>query len=512
MTLRELELKIAAGTATEADFSAFSREDVLRIKSELPVLFRAAAPLGVNDVVDVASIVVPANPEERVIELVANVQLVDRMGDLIVSNPADAEKFGGTGWELTHFMAAGGPYLWSHDPGLPAVGKVVETAVKRVPCDVEGEGQVRAWALVCRVQFFADARFGDLAIPAYLLTRAGITASSVGFLAKVFHRIDDEKERSKLGLGPWGAVLPRNELLELSKAQVPANPWSVGTGKAAGEADRRIVETLKRWVDQGTLAESLAGDFVKQFPLGERDAADRLAAKVRGFVPAATAARGKACEGLECLVAPEPVRIAIDTDKLAAADRARRTLDERAAKADCGCGAKTMQAELDGLRAERALLRELAGASDVSLDSPGADSALLRAVNAAIHRADDEVPARSMKRIRRALERASEAVEDLAIVVDDEAGQEDGGQKSPVLPSELAVVPASMADDLSAVLADPGLTGLVANMLRALVGKPLGGGKAPPIAAVAHGAAGSDAGPAVAALQGLRQEIAQAAS
>ena len=104
-------------------------------------LARAAAPLAVNDLVDVASITVPADPAERVVELIANAQLVDRMGDLIVSNPDDCEKYGGQGWELTNFMAAGGPYLWSHDPRLPAVGKVVGHEVRRVPVQVEGEAR-----------------------------------------------------------------------------------------------------------------------------------------------------------------------------------------------------------------------------------------------------------------------------------------------------------------------------------------------------------------------------------
>lgn len=494
MTLRELELKIAAGTATIEDFQAFEAADVHRIKSTLPVLYRAAAPLAVNDLVDVASITVPANPEERVIELVANAQLVDRMGDLIVSSPADCEKYGGKGWEMTNFMAAGGPYLWSHDPRLPAVGKVVGHEVKRVPVQVEGEGEKRVWALVCRVQFFADDRFGPLAVPAYMLTRAGITASSVGFLPKVYHRIEDEKERGKLGLGPWGAVLPWNELLELSKAQVPANPWSVGTGKAAGESEKRIVDTLKRWVAEGKLAESLAGDFVRTFPLGERDAAERLAAKVRGFLPAAAAA-GKACEGLACLDMPA----------------------DETAPPPCSCGAKaTRDMDLDAareeiiaLRSERETIRDLIGA-------PLGDD-LIGPLTKALQKADEEIPARSMKRIRRALERASEAVEDLAIVVDEEAGEDAGGEKaagrnSPDLQAQLSALPDSMAADLSVVLADHGRKELVAQLLRALVDAPSGGGSCATRAVAARGAAGSDAGQAVAALQQFHRELTGAAS
>jgi len=520
MTLRELELKIAAGTATEADFAAFTIDDVLRIKSELPMQQRAVLVPSVNDIVDVGAIVVPADPAQRVIELVANAQLVDRMGDLIVSNPTDAEKFGGTGWELTHFMAAGGPYLWSHDPDCPAVGKVVGTAIKRVPCDVEGEGEQRAWALVCSVQFFADAKFGELAIPAYMLTRAGITASSVGFLPKVFHRIDDEKERAKWGLGPWGAVLPRNELLELSKAQVPANPWSVGTGKSVVvDVEKHTLQALKRWVAEGKLPESLAGDFVKQFPIGQREAAERLAARVRGFMPQAAAARGKPCVGLECLALPageapllkvrtvDEVRGLVlledrDTGRVYDMSPEALRLIAKSAEAvigklrgetpahDCGCGAKTLEQKLAAAEAELASLRAARAAGD-----------------------EQDVPARSMRRIRRALDRASEAVEELAIVVDDEAGEDDGGQKATNSPLQLAEVPPSMATDLRKALADPRLSKLVANLLRALVEVPLGGGNAPPKAAVARdGAAGPDAGPTLAALRSFQQEVSTAAS
>lgn len=273
LTRKQLELAIAGGTATTLDFDGHSLEAVREIKEALPVQTRQVSQTALK-MVDEAS---------KTIDLIYNVQVVDRMGDLVIANPSDAEKHGGQGWLLEPFHHAGGPYIMLHE-ALWTVARCIETRIQQIDLPAF-QGGGKAWALIGRTRFY-DVDFMPYSQAAWLLTKDGITGSSVGFRPHKVVWIDDEEERVALGIPPYGAVLPTNELLECSKAPIPANQVSVGLATSAkpGEQEGAVEAALARYVDQGQLSKALRDDYVRSVPLGPMDHAQRVAARVRAFV------------------------------------------------------------------------------------------------------------------------------------------------------------------------------------------------------------------------------------
>lgn len=271
LTRKSLELAIAGGTAVEADFADISVEEVLDVKASLPYQ-RRFVPQVATKVVDVAA---------KTADLIYNTQVVDRMGDLVIANPADAKKMGdGEGWITSYFVAAGAPYLHMHNPEW-VVGRVETIQIRRIdspPPTTEG----KVWALTGRTRFF-DHEILPYSEIAWLLTVEGINGSSVGFLPRKVIRIEDDKERGKLGLGRWGMLVVSSELLEVSKAPLPANQLSTGTEGGKGAEERSVLSALDRFVEQGKLGKALRDDFVRDRPVGPTDYAERTAARVASF-------------------------------------------------------------------------------------------------------------------------------------------------------------------------------------------------------------------------------------
>ena len=171
----------------------------------------------------------------RVLAYWASDERVDAHGEIVRQN-----------WNFGEFEG-NSPMPFSHGwDGLP-VGRVLDWQVRqRAEKDYTGPA---LWLLGL---FATEEQYG-FADSVYRLAKAAILpGGSVGFWPEVLIRIEDPKERAKLGLPDWGAILDRNHLLEYSPTLLGANPGALGIysqAKAAGllEArDFRVVRELHR--------------------------------------------------------------------------------------------------------------------------------------------------------------------------------------------------------------------------------------------------------------------------
>lgn len=455
---RQLERLIAGGVATAADFDGIAPAEVHRIKSELPyqargVLIARAMPDMPMAPEDEPTL--PAKPEDRIIRHVASVQLVDRMGDLLIANPEDAARWEGEAWVTRFWHSAGAPFLWQHWSDEPAIGVGGQESIEQIAVPLQDAPGGKAWALVIPVRYLADEAI-PYSVPAYLLAQAGISGVSVGFLCRKSVWIDDPDERAELGLGPWGSLMVTCELLELSKAQLPANPWCVGAGKSAGLAEQRASSVLERAVRSGVLQRSLRDDYVKRFALGAGDAAARLEARVRSFVPQAKEVRGRPCVGLECLVPEEPAKggILLNTPELrgvlGAYDHPETIMPMPGGKR---------------IPARPATVTASAGPALVELAS-WVGCGCGQASKSAPEVADRAVPERSMRRVRSAFELGSALIEQLAAVVDDDDAEAPPEKSSGNLSYLADGLPPTLSPELRAALADPGSLAVLDHMAR----------------------------------------------
>ena len=437
LTRKDLELAIAGGTATVQDFEGHDPELVREIKLAAPYQRRVLHQVAARAV----------DTEAKTAELIFNIQAPDRMGDLILSNPADAAGYGGSGWMLDAWEAAGAPYLYHHTP-LWVIGKVLGTEVKRiaVPDWVGAKGK-RAWALIGTVKHFDDGRL-PWAEAAWLLTVEGITGSSVGFIPTVRVFVDDEEERSKLGLGRWGLVISSMEMLEISKAVVPANAGSVGLG--VGAQERAVDDALKRFVDEGKLAESIAADYRRFVPLGPTDEAQRVAERVRQVVPMVGVELAERAQTLECVGGncDTPLAGGQITSVTAPPFGPMEPL-ELTTGAGCGCGGTESRQLLDAL------------AEDLGVDDHAQIRLALTKLRTRAAETDDEplvdgLTRAGRARIETAFERSSELTEALREILDaaDDEGLNDDDEERSIEPArdeppERKAAPASAADTQS---------------------------------------------------------------
>lgn len=143
---------------------------------------------------------------DRVLRFTASTEEVARDGDIVRV----------AGWDIEKFMA-NPVFLWAHSYDELPVGRVVK--VKKVR-RAKAAGGPR---LEIDVEFAGLDQLHEKAETVYLLYRDGfLRAVSVGFLPHEYEDIDS-KAKEKLGLGEWGRVVSRAELLEVSAVPVPAD-------------------------------------------------------------------------------------------------------------------------------------------------------------------------------------------------------------------------------------------------------------------------------------------------
>ncbi len=188
--IERLKLLIRAGVATERHFREAGEAAVLKAKLEGGTCIRAHA-----DEVQVVS------EESRTLRYVWSSEKVDRMGDIIRV----------AGWDTANF--SGNPIaLWGHDTDQP---------IGNSPQHVKDLGFGKLWGDIT----FAPEGASPVADSRYKLAKAGVLkATSVGFLPLEVDTVSDKTRRQQLGLGDWGVMFLRQELLEISLVSVPANP------------------------------------------------------------------------------------------------------------------------------------------------------------------------------------------------------------------------------------------------------------------------------------------------
>lgn len=182
---------IASGTATDEQLASAGAEFVGGIKSHLP-----------HEVRDTGAFVAKA-AQENVLTWKYSDDKPDRMGDIIRQD----------GWELANYKR-NPVILWGHAHGFDSVadepiGRSLELRVDKgalygdILFDVEDERAAR---------IFRKARAGF------------VQAGSVGFRPLKTSHVSDDAERTKLGLGRFGVIFDKAELLEFSLCAIPANP------------------------------------------------------------------------------------------------------------------------------------------------------------------------------------------------------------------------------------------------------------------------------------------------
>lgn len=143
------------------------------------------------------------------VEAYVSTESVDRVGDVIRTK----------GWKLDNYKKTGAPVLFSHDYGLPPIGRAVEMEIQRKGL----------WSVT---RFHEKTQLSrDLA----MLARDGDMRSwSVGFSPL------EEPEMRKDDKGNFqGYIFTKQELLEYSLVAVPANPDAVS--KAIRLAQRGLI-------------------------------------------------------------------------------------------------------------------------------------------------------------------------------------------------------------------------------------------------------------------------------
>lgn len=216
--------RIWNGLATDAEMSALAIADLVAIKSdEEHVRYRPCTRAAPRVDADLGQV-----------EYVANAQSADRVGDVIVV----------AGWDTSAFMR--NPILQRyHDSQRLPLGTVQRTR--------KGKTDDETPALIALAQYFDEEDQDDEGklLRRYALRKV-MPAVSVGFLPRKTTRPDDPKERAKLGLGEWGVLVDKAELLEISLVNVGCHPDA-------------LAKQLQDDVAAGLIPKSIAADVARDF-------------------------------------------------------------------------------------------------------------------------------------------------------------------------------------------------------------------------------------------------------
>jgi len=259
--------QIASGTADERELLAAGEAFVMDVKGIAPqTRCHACGPFE------------KANKEAGVIPWVFSDESVDRMGDIVRQR----------GLGLKNFRKNPVILFGHNDRGEP-IGKAEN--IRKV--EVKGSP-----ATVADIKFAVEES-EDAARKFRLAAGGFIKAGSIGFKPFETKVPKDDDERQSMGLGRFGVVFEKSELLEFSLVTVPANANALQQGIKAGDIDERDADwyaaitdpTEKEWekyarkrarafVDMGASGD----DMEAMAPLhrvgdGSRETAEFLAAR-----------------------------------------------------------------------------------------------------------------------------------------------------------------------------------------------------------------------------------------
>lgn len=172
----------------------------------------------------------------RAVPYWASDERVDSYGDIVRQD-----------WILDDFQK--NPVMpWSHGWGGLPIGNSIDEQVIESRTDGDYNGPA-LWLL----GLFATKAMSEMADSAFRLIKARfLRAGSVGFRSHRIIDVKDEDERQKLGLGRWGFVLERNQLLEFSPCLLGANTGALtllSQAKQKGElvpGDFQLIRDLAR--------------------------------------------------------------------------------------------------------------------------------------------------------------------------------------------------------------------------------------------------------------------------
>lgn len=207
---------IVSGSASEEQLAAAGPSFVFGIKSAAGFSTRSTTTGPIER----------AQAGQFVIPWVLSDESTDRMGDIISAD----------GWHLDNFKK-NPVILWGHGGGGVLDGD--EPIGKATNLRVEKK------RLIADLVFAVEE--SDRAARKFKLANSGyIKAGSVGFKPMKVERVEDEEERTRLGLGRYGVLYKEQELLEFSLVAVPANPHALQQSIKAGEITESDAEWLQR--------------------------------------------------------------------------------------------------------------------------------------------------------------------------------------------------------------------------------------------------------------------------
>ncbi len=231
---------VACGQASIEQMDELGPEIVANIKSNPQTL----------QVRSRGSDIITKNDEKRQISYLVSDETPDRVGDIIKVS----------GWDLSLYRK-NPVILWAHDgTSVPPIGR--STNVRR-----RYEGSPRLTADV----EFAPKEAYEFADTIYQLASRGfIKATSVGFMP--LETMDlDKKAREDMGLGRYGQVFTKSELMEISIVSVPANPSALELG-------------VKQLIKEGKFDKSIAHRFFDAYPKDEETLRKKIRSACRSFV------------------------------------------------------------------------------------------------------------------------------------------------------------------------------------------------------------------------------------
>ncbi len=178
--------------------------------------------------------------EDRVVEVWASDERVDRDGDIVEQSS----------WDFANF-AKNPLVLWGHEWEAPPIGNAIRWAVEnRKDDDYEGPA-------LRLTELFAPGDASPQAESVLRLAKAGFLRSgSVGFFPGEVVSPESDEAREELGLSEGGYFLRKCELIEHSHCSVPSNPGAINilaTAKAAGGLASTDIAAIRELARQDAL-------------------------------------------------------------------------------------------------------------------------------------------------------------------------------------------------------------------------------------------------------------------
>lgn len=211
---------------TKSDGSVEIQKDIVSIIDKGARINSEQAELAAKE----RGIKFPDGSFERVKTIFGSDSRVDRHGDIVMQD-----------WNFKEFIT-NPVLLFGHDWISPPIGASLrETVVSRKDDDLK----LRALKMDLFWPTEDVTKFGD---EIFRLVDSGFLRTfSVGFLPGKVTRVDDEKERERLGLGKFGFVLSQNKLMEISATPIPANVGAHVLNSAAkdGKIQGDELQTLR---------------------------------------------------------------------------------------------------------------------------------------------------------------------------------------------------------------------------------------------------------------------------